>query len=143
MLPFLHQFRYRAELPFALFLHTLAFVTFNKVCTAQYFVWYTSLLPLVLPQSRLLLGRNRWRGVAMVAVWFVTELHWLLQAYRLEILGENTFFAVWLASCTFFAANVWILVEIVVHHREVPVFRAGKLVDLAAALSPNGSKKVK
>ena len=77
------------------------------------------------------------------AVRLGSELHWLLQAYRLEILGENTFFAVWLASCTFFAANVWILVEIVVHHREVPVFRAGKLVDLAAALSPNGSKKVK
>jgi phosphatidylinositol glycan class M len=123
--------RYRADLPFALFLHTLAFVAFNKVCTAQYFVWYTSLLPLVLPQSRVAL---RWKGLCMIGVWFATELHWLFWGYRLEFLGENVFFSVWLAGCAFFVANVWIFVEMVHHHTEVPVFKEGELVDLGAAL---------
>ena len=119
--------RYRADLPFALFLHTLSFVAFNKVCTAQYFVWYLALLPLILPCSRM---RWRWTGASLVALWFLTELHWLFWAYRLEFLGKNTFLPLWVAGCMFFLANVTIFVQMVRHHKEGKVFERGQLVPL-------------
>lgn len=65
-------------------------------------------LPLYLPQSRLL--RSRTLGLAALALWVATQAAWLQQAYRLEFLGESTFFpGLWLASLSFFLVNCWIL----------------------------------
>ena len=37
------------DLTFCMLMTTCAFVAFNKVCTAQYFVWVFMLLPLCIP----------------------------------------------------------------------------------------------
>lgn len=78
----------------------------------QYFIWYFSLLPLVLLHTSLTLRK----GAAMVLVWFATQGLWLYYAYRLEFLGENTFYNIWVASLLFFSANMWILMEFLAHH---------------------------
>ena len=92
----------------ALFLMTLVFVAFNKVCTVQYFVWYLSILPLITPV--LWQGLETVKNTLLVAVivffpWAATQGAWLYEAYLLEFTGENTFLGIWIAGLAFFLAN--------------------------------------
>ncbi|KAJ4460406.1 putative GPI mannosyltransferase 1 [Paratrimastix pyriformis] len=95
------------KLPLCLFLLTVCFVIFNKVCTVQYFVWYLSLLPLALPFVDM-----GWRaGLLAFGLWQGSQLLWLGIAYLLEFRGRNTFLPVWLASIIFFASNASIMLH--------------------------------
>ena len=58
------------NLPLAWFLQTFAFVTFNRVCTSQYFLWYLWLLPTVLPTLNLKLHQKIW----MPSLWVVSQV---------------------------------------------------------------------
>ncbi|RYP57444.1 hypothetical protein DL769_009469 [Monosporascus sp. CRB-8-3] len=99
----------KRDLPATMLAQTFAFVTFNKVCTSQYFLWYMVLLPLYLPTSSLA-RRPATLGLGALALWVGTQALWLHQAYRLEFLGLSTFApGLWLASLAFFLANCWIL----------------------------------
>jgi phosphatidylinositol glycan class M len=97
------------KLPLSLLVQTMIFVIFNKVCTAQYFIWYVGLMPIVLPKCQI--GAKK--GGIMLAAWIATEAHWLFWGYMLEFQGQQVFLQLWGASVLFFLANSWILRELI------------------------------
>ncbi|KAG7948563.1 hypothetical protein I3843_13G014200 [Carya illinoinensis] len=108
------------DFPICFFVQTVAFVAFNKVITAQYFVWFFCLLPLILPWSSMKL---KWEGICCFSVWMGAQIHWLMWGYMLEFKGKNVFLQLWMASLVFLAANTLVLIMIIRHHRYSPVFR--------------------
>lgn len=101
-----------------MFLQTFAFVTFNKVCTAQYFMWYLVLLPFYLPRLIVYLrqanngsaGKAAAVGLAMIALWAGGQALWIRQGYLLEFLGVSTFYpGLFVATLIFFSVNCLIL----------------------------------
>ncbi|KEQ61384.1 uncharacterized protein M437DRAFT_52175 [Aureobasidium melanogenum CBS 110374] len=98
----------KKDLASTMLAQTFAFVTFNKVCTSQYFLWYMVFLPFYLPNSSLL--RRPKLGYSALALWVLGQALWLQQGYELEFLGKSTFVpGLWVASMLFFGINCWIL----------------------------------
>ncbi|KAL2211300.1 family 50 glycosyltransferase [Sarocladium strictum] len=98
----------KKDLATSMMAQTFAFVTFNKVCTSQYFLWYMVFLPLYLPHSSLL--RNPKLGITALILWILGQAAWLQQGFMLEFLGHSTFFpGLWLSTLGFFLINCWIL----------------------------------
>jgi phosphatidylinositol glycan class M len=95
--------KYFDQIYFASFLHAFIFVTFNKVITSQYFIWYISLLPLIWNNLKDL---NKINLLLITVLWFVGQGIWLIPAYYLEMKGENTFIFIHFCSLIHFALNI-------------------------------------
>lgn len=91
-----------------------------QVITAQYFVWFFCLLPLILPWSKMKL---KWTGLSCILLWIGTQTHWLMWGYLLEFKGKNVFLELWIASLLFLAANAFLLVKIIRCHTYTPLFK--------------------
>lgn len=81
-----------------------------QVCTAQYFVWWFTLLPLVMPT----LDMSWSTGITSAAVaWVLTQAHWLGWAYMLEFQGRAVHLAVWVSSVMMCAATIYLMKELI------------------------------
>ncbi|WPK24051.1 hypothetical protein PUMCH_001306 [Australozyma saopauloensis] len=97
-----------------LFIQTFAFVTFNKVITSQYFIWFLIFLPHYLGTSTLTSKEHIARSCMMLLMWIMSQACWLLYAYKLEFLGESTFTDGLLkSSILFFLTNCYLLKQFI------------------------------
>ncbi|KAG0052384.1 hypothetical protein BGZ83_002678 [Gryganskiella cystojenkinii] len=128
---------------FCAFLQTFAFVAWNKVCTAQYFMWYIVFLPLLIPclasNPRMSLRKQ---GKNMLLGWVLSQGLWLSQAYNLEFLGLNTFWKLFLASALMYASNVWILAELITGAEYEPIFGERGVIRQVWSRLPNSATTV-
>jgi len=62
---------FHKDISFCCFAQTFAFVTFNKVCTSQYFIWYITFVPLLVPFSTM---PFLWRGLGLLGLWIVSQV---------------------------------------------------------------------
>ncbi|XP_074599652.1 phosphatidylinositol glycan anchor biosynthesis class M [Brevipalpus obovatus] len=103
------------QLMFCLFTSTYIFVTFNKVVTSQYFLWYFSFLPIVTP----FLGRLYHRyheALKLFALWIFGQFQWLLVAYFYQYRRWNCLEI--LAGCSF----LFLLINLIIYGRIVRSF---------------------
>lgn len=101
------------DLPLAFLIQTMCFVAFNKVITAQYFLWYISLLPLVIPNSTM----SAPKGLFLAGIWMLSELNWLAWAGALEIYGIPSYLGIWCASVIFLLINCYIIFQLLQHYK--------------------------
>jgi phosphatidylinositol glycan class M len=105
--------KFKSDIPVAMFLQTISFVAFNKVATAQYFVWYIQWLPFVFP--KIALARRSKATLIMLSIaWLASLGNWLTWAYQLEFKGAGVHFFVWLAGLLWVIANAVLIREVVI-----------------------------
>ncbi|KIM79736.1 glycosyltransferase family 50 protein [Piloderma croceum F 1598] len=97
--------RRKEDLAFTWFVQTAVFVLFNKVCTSQYFLWYLPLLPLLAPHLTL----SPLHSALLLGVWIGTQALWLSEAYKLEFLGRDVFWGLWVRSLIYVCGGAWVL----------------------------------
>ncbi|KAL3319137.1 hypothetical protein Ciccas_002200 [Cichlidogyrus casuarinus] len=104
-------FRMRKRPLAAAFVTTHLFVSFNKVCTSQYFIWSIVLVPIALGQLPSLWTDSQkimitiWNLVGASSLWFLGQGASLLFAYQIEIQGKNSFIQFWATGLVYLVIN--------------------------------------
>jgi GPI mannosyltransferase 1 subunit M len=62
------------------------------------------------------------KGLACVVLWMGSQLHWLMWAYVLEFKGRNAFIQLWIAGLMFLAANTFVMIMVMKHHKYTLLF---------------------
>jgi Predicted integral membrane protein len=117
--------KYYKDLPFCCFVQTFIFVMFNKVCTAQYFIWFFVFLPLIFARNELYISKKKrliWVGIQ----WLIPELVWNTGAHFLEARGVNVFGWIWVLCVAFFISN-WYAIKEIVKNQQVWIYKAVSL----------------
>ncbi|XP_049882267.1 GPI mannosyltransferase 1 [Pectinophora gossypiella] len=96
-------------LTFAMFCQAVVLVAFNSVMTSQYFVWFLSLLPLVVHNLKI----KPAIALVLAVIWLATQGAWLFYAYLLEFKSREVFILIWLKSILFFCANIYVLGQLI------------------------------
>lgn len=107
---------YCNDLFYGVFLLSFLFVMFNKVVTAQYFLWWVAPLILIIPYCSLTI--RQWIG--LFSVFLLSQNLWNYYAYRLEFGGENVFLLLWLCCIMFFLTNLVFVLMIMRRRKEYP-----------------------
>jgi len=87
------------------FVLTMVFVTFNKVCTSQYFLWYLVLLPLAICEIQISMKEGTMLGLA----WIAGQGFWLKNGYDLEFKRVDSFNDLFFSSVIFVLVNSFII----------------------------------
>lgn len=70
-------------------------------------MWFLALIPPIVPQ----LAISPRRAGILVGVWVLGQAVWLGMAYRLELLAQDAYLAVWVAGIGLFGISIWVLGE--------------------------------
>ena len=52
---------------------------------------------------------SRRQAVSYIFVWVGTQALWLSEAYKLEFLGENVYWGLWVRGLIYVVGNCWVL----------------------------------
>ena len=103
-------FTYFKDIDFCIVLITLIFVHFNKVITAQYFLWYLTLFPFILHKNKFFKSKA---GLLSLAIWLGLEVIWNYYAHILEYKRINAFTELFIIEALFFLINCYVIKSII------------------------------
>ena len=89
--------------------------------TAQYQLWYMSLLPFLAINNGIV-HSSWWKSPLLYVAQLAFMQGWLYYAVKLEWFGENTFYEMQYMNYAYFAANILSIIMILREHRMTITF---------------------